>query len=167
MGFDKTTLNQANQNIAQETGQLAQANDQMGQGAAYGYNAVGAANRQADVQNQFNSEIAGNTAIQSNALGQANTGATLTGQDMTYQLGQNTNAINAYTGAATSANNTMANYANQLNTLSQQAVAQGGLVGSNLQAIMTAANQAAQAMLAPSQQAVNQAQAYELQQQGC
>ena len=167
MGFDPTTLNQANQNIAQETGQLGAANNQMAaQGGTRGFNAVGAENRQADVQSQANNAIAANTAVQSNALGQANAAGTFTGQDMTYQLGQNTNAINAYTGAATSQNNTMANYATQLNTLSQQAVAQGGLVGSNVANIMAAANSAAQAMLAPSQQALYQAQAYQATETG-
>jgi hypothetical protein len=167
MGFDKTRLNQADQNIAQETGQLGQANDQLASmGGSGGYNAVGAANRQADIQNQFNNAIGANNSIQSTELGKANAASTFTGQDMTYQLGQNTNSINAYTGAATSQNNTMANYANTLNTLSQQAVAQGGLVGSNIQAIMTGANQAAQAMLAPSTQALQQAQAYQATETG-
>ena len=167
MGFDKTTLNQANQNIAQETGQLGAANNQMAaQGGTRGFNAVGTENRQANIQSQANNAIGANTAVQSNELGQANAASTFTGQDMTYQLGQNTNAINAYTGAATSQNQTMANYATQLNTLSQQAVAQGGLVGSNLQAIMTAANQAAQAMLTPATQALEQAQAYQATETG-
>jgi hypothetical protein len=167
MGFDPTTLNQANQNIAQETGQLGAAQNQMGAaGGTRGFNAVGAENRQTDVQSQANKAIAANTAVQSNALGQANAAGTFTGQDATYLLGQNTNAINAYSGQATSQNQTMATYANQLNTLSQQAVAQGGLVGSNIQAIMTGANQAAQGMLAPSTQALQQAQAYQATETG-
>ena len=152
MGFDKTTLNQANQNIAQETGQLGAANNQIAsQGGTRGFNAVGAENRQADVQNQANNAIAANTAVQSNALGQANTAATLTGQDTTYQLGQNTNAINAYNDAAQQSNNTMANYATQLNTLANQATTYGGLVGSNVANIMAGANSAAQAALAKYQ----------------
>lgn len=160
MGFDPTTLNQANQNIAQETGQLGAANNQMAaEGGTRGFNAVGAANRQADVQNQFNNAIAGNTAVQSNALGQANTAATLTGQDMTYQLGQNTNAINAYNSSAQQYNNTMANYATQLNTFATQAVQDGGLVGSNVANIMASANSAAQAALAPYQAQLASAQA--------
>lgn len=160
MGFDKNTLNAANQNIAQETGQLGAANNQMAaEGGTRGFNAVGAENRQANVQNQANNAIAANTAVQSNALGQANTAANLTGQDMNYQLGQNTNAINAYNNSAQQSTNTMANYATTLNTLANQATTDGGLVGSNVANIMASANSAAQAALAPYQATLASAQA--------
>lgn len=152
MGFDKNTLNQANQNIAQETGQLGTAENQMNAaGGTRGFNAVGAENRQANVQNQAANAIGANAKVQSNELGQANAASTLTGQDINYQLGQNTNAINAYNDAATQNNNVMANYANQLNTLANQATTYGGLVGSNVANIMASANSAAQAHLAKYQ----------------
>lgn len=152
VGFDKNTLNAANQNIAQETGQLGAAQNQMNsEGGTRGFNAVGAENRLTNVQNQASNAINANAKVQSNELGQANAASTLTGQDMNYQLGQNTNAINAYNDAATQNNNVMANYANQLNTLAQQATTYGGLVGSNIVNIMSAANSAAQAHLAKYQ----------------
>lgn len=152
MGFDKTTLNNANQNIAQETGQLGAANNQIAsEGGTRGFNAIGAENRQADVQNQANNAIAANTAVQSNALGQANAASTYIGQEIGAQQTSQGNAISAYNDAATQNNNTMANYANTLSTMATQATTYGGLVGSNVANIMAAANSAAQASLAKYQ----------------
>jgi hypothetical protein len=148
MGFDKGTLNQANQNIAQETGQLGAANNQMAtQGGTMGFNAVGMENKQAGIQNQANNAIAANTTVQSNELGQANAAATYTGQKIGAQQTSQSNAISVYNNAATQSNSLMANYATSLNTMSQQAVAQGGLVGSNLANIMASAKSAADAAL--------------------
>lgn len=152
MGFDKTTLNNANQNIAQETGQLGAANNQMAsQGGTRGFNAVGAENRQANVQGQANNAIAANTAVQSNELGQANAASTYTGQEIGAQQTSQTNAISAYNDAATQNNQTMANYVNTLSTMATQATTYGGLVGSNVANIMAGANSAAQANLAQYQ----------------
>lgn len=146
MGFDKTTLNAANQNIAQETGQLGAANNQMAaQGGTRGFNAVGQENRQQGVQQQANNAIAANTAVQQNALGQANTAAQFTGQEINAQQTSQQNAITAYNDAATQQNNVMANYANTLATMADQAVKYGGLVGSNVANIMAGASSAAQA----------------------
>lgn len=152
MGFDKTTLNNANQNIAQETGQLGAANNQMAsEGGTRGFNAVGAENRQANVQGQANNAIAANTAVQSNELGQANAASTYTGQEIGAQQTSQGNAIAAYNDAAAQNNQTMANYAQTLSTLATQATTYGGLVGSNVANIMSAANSAAQAGLAKYQ----------------
>jgi hypothetical protein len=152
MGFDKTTLNNANQNIAQETGQLGAANNQMAsQGGTRGFNAVGAETRQANVQGQANNAIAANTAVQTNELGQANAASTYTGQEIGAQQTSQGNAIAAYNDAATQNNQTMANYAQTLSTLATQATTYGGLVGSNVANIMASANSAAQAALAQYQ----------------
>jgi hypothetical protein len=149
MGFDPTTLNQANQNIAQETGQLGAANNQMAsEGGTRGFNAVGAETRQADVQNQANNAIKANTTVQTNELGQANAASTYTGQEIGAQQTSQTNAIAAYNDAATQNNNTMANYAQTLSTMATQATTYGGLVGTNVANIMAGANSAAQAALA-------------------
>jgi hypothetical protein len=152
MGFDKTTLNQANQNIAQETGQLGAANNQMAsEGGTRGFNAVGAENRQANVQNQANNAITANTTVQTNELGQANAASTYTGQEIGAQQTSQTNAIAAYNDAASQNNQTMANYAQTLSTMATQATTYGGLVGSNVANIMAGANSAAQAQLAQYQ----------------
>lgn len=160
MGFDKTTLNQANQNIAQETGQLGAANNQMAsEGGTRGFNAVGAENRQANVQNQANNAITANTTVQSNELGQANAASTYTGQEIGAQQTSQSNAIAAYNDAATQNNQTMANYAQVLSTMATQATTYGGLVGSNVANIMAGANSAAQAALAKYQAQLDVAQA--------
>lgn len=146
MGFDKTTLNQANQNIAQQTGQLGAAQNQMAaQGGTRGFNAVGQESRQAGIQQQAGNAIAANTAVQQNALGQANAAATFTGQEIGAQQTAQGNAIAAYNDAATQQNNVMQNYANTLSTMADQAVKYGGLVGSNVANIMAGANSAASA----------------------
>lgn len=162
MGFDKTTLNAANQNIAQETGQLGAANNQMAaQGGTRGFNAVGQESRQQGVQQQANNAIAANTTVQQNALGQANAAAQFTGQEINAQQTSQGNAISAYNDAATQQNNVMANYANTLATMADQAVKYGGLVGSNVANIMAGANSAAQAAEAKYKAQLDVAQANE------
>ncbi len=152
MGFDRSILNQANQNVAQETGQLGAATNQMdAQGGTRGFNAVGDANRLANVQNQFGNAITANSKVQANELGQANAASTYTGQEIGAQQTSQGNAITAYNDSATQYNQQMANYANTLTTLSNQATTYGGLVGSNVASLMSAANSAATAHLAKYQ----------------
>lgn len=160
MGFDKNTLNQANQNIAQETGQLGAANNQIAsQGGTRGFNAVGTQNKQANIQNQVSNAVNANSQVQSNELGQANAASTYTGQEIGAQQTSQQNAIQAYNDAATQTNGAMANYATTLNTLANQATTYGGLVGSNVANIMASAKSAADALLDKSQNALNLAQA--------
>lgn len=174
MGFDKQTLNNANQNIAQETGQLGAANNQIAaQGGTRGFNASGVANRQAGVQSQLGGAISANTTVQQNELGQANAAAQYTGQEINAQQTSQGNAISAYNDAAQQNNNTMANYAQSLSTMAQQATTYGGLVGSNVANLMGAAKSAAdaaldkyQAQLAVAQANEANASAYESTTQG-